>query len=46
MELEKGRGKNIAERSTYLPIFIEIGIHTVKKMMYVKLPLSTISERS
>lgn len=31
MELEKGRGKNIAERSTLFPDFYRNWVHTVKK---------------
>lgn len=31
MELEKGRGKNIAERSTLFPDFYRNLVHTVKK---------------
>ncbi|CYU73102.1 integrase [Streptococcus suis] len=31
MELKKGRGKNIAERSTLFPDFYRNWVHTVKK---------------
>lgn len=45
MELEKGRGKNIAERSTLLKNSIEIGSILSRKMMSEKRHSLTIKER-
>lgn len=44
MELEKGRGKNIAERSTLFPDFLEIGSIRSRKLTFAKPPLLTINE--
>lgn len=44
MELEKGRGKNIAERSTLFTDFYKNWVYTVKKMMSAKQHSLIISE--